>query len=1028
MSISQLTTLGRFSFQVDGKVNPGPATRKARALMTYLAMNRNVEAARERLIQLFWPDADPEHARDSLKTALWSIRRCLRVAGVDDEDYLKATKSTVLWSGETTVDAIELARLARTNDAIGPAIEAFGGDFLEGDYDNWTIAERERLSLLYESVLARAVKSSRDVEAAQLFIARNPYSEDAYATLIEAELAAGRQAAALSWVERCRAALKEVGEEPSEAFLSRFGGLRMLEPVGDGPTLPFTGRTSELSVLSARAADTLKDRGSITIVHGEAGVGKSTLVTRFSDAASRDGISVLYVRCGGEAQEPFHPWAGVYRDLRGADFQDFARTHAADIAAALADAILGEIVPSCIVVIDDAHMLSGDALKIFAALAQRARSRRAVVVATRPEGLPTLRTTLEALQPDELALGCLERAALEPALAEALRNDETDLFEVLYQRSGGHPLFFIGLLNDLVDQGALARAGRMWRLIRQIDVNAELPDTVKRYVEIRLQAKGETPRRVACALALEPAASADDLAFALGLSEDDILDALDDLLALGVIVQPPTGMAFVFSHDLIRDVAVMELNAGRRVQLHRVFASRLVAGDREAALRRARHLESAGEHLAAARSYLGAAESALEIGASQDAIDRADAGIREAERLEKSEERDVVLARLVRLGARAAFAAGEVHAAIARARQATAAARSAGDRAELSRSMLDLAAIEGSAFLIEAQKSDASEAARVAATRADRTVEAQALVQMAAAARALGQQAEALRIAREARDLTRRSAIPDEQVAALDELLRNCLTWWRFDEALETARELTGIVHLASQVTQAKAHEGLCALEYLMDRFDDALVEHRASLDALSAESSGLHDAARSPESGFVTLFMNHRMAAKIACERAQWSQAVSTLHAATEIASVAALPRYSHALSLQRIDLLLLRDYPGDIGDAGGLLPSLDDSPFQDLVGWSDCSALARARVAARERSGGASNLLRRALNALEENARRTPLDADRAFGRLADAAREVGELAIAERARQRAVYYASVRRAAAERALAVTLPESRR
>jgi len=84
-------------------------------------------------------------------------------------------------------------------------------------------------------------------------------------------------------------------------------------------------------------------------------------------------------------------------------------------------------------------------------------------------------------------------------------------------------------------------------------------------------------------------------------------------------------------------------------------------------------------------------------------------------------------------------------------------------------------------------------------------------------------------------------------------------------------------------------------------------------------------------------------------------------------------------------------------------------------MLGWSDCADLARARVAARERSTASAGLLRRALDVLEENSHAVLLDADRAFAMLAQAATEAGEEAISKRAIARANHFRTRRFAAA-------------
>jgi DNA-binding SARP family transcriptional activator len=209
MPTSELTTLGGFAFSANGSSAPRPDTQKGRALMAFLALNPRTDISRERLLELFWPDTDPEHARNRLKTALSNIRRCVKATGLDPDDCIVANKAVVRWTTDTTVDAQQFAALATHADpaASQEALQLYRGDFLEGDYDDWSVTERERLAALYESVLARAVRTKRDPEAARRLLERNQYAEEAYAVLIEAELGAGRSTSATELAERCRQAL-----------------------------------------------------------------------------------------------------------------------------------------------------------------------------------------------------------------------------------------------------------------------------------------------------------------------------------------------------------------------------------------------------------------------------------------------------------------------------------------------------------------------------------------------------------------------------------------------------------------------------------------------------------------------------------------------------------------------------------------------------------------------------------------------------------------------------------------------------
>jgi hypothetical protein len=753
-------------------------------------------------------------------------------------------------------------------------------------------------------------------------------------------------------------------------------------------------------------------------VHGEAGIGKSTLLNRAAQVATQSGLRVLVVRCAGEGQNTFGPWQRIFGAVGGGNFDTFVRAHAGDLVTAVAQAIAARLTEPAALIVDDVHELTGEALDIFVALSQMAISGHAIIAGARPEGVLLFRSRLADIAIEDLPIGRLDRSNMQWALAQALGGEQPDVLKVLYDRTGGHPLFFTGLLNSLVDVAVLKRDGHRWQLAKAIDDDIELPDTVRRFIETRLHARGEASGAVACALALEPGANSDDLAAVLRFDESTTLDALDDLLALGLITQPPSGAQFAFTHDLIREVAGAGLNAGRRTSLHRAFAQRLeTSGQVDGSLRLARHLQAAGDPLSAAKAYLKSAEAALELNAAQDANEYCDVGVREAEKLERTATRDVLLATLHRTAARAAVANGNADGAIGRARDAVNFARSAENLHESIAAVLSLAAMEGAAFHSIEQKSDSAVAAESARLCGDDAMEAQALVQLAAASRELGLQEGALQAGHSAHGLALKCGRPEIAVAALEEILRAQITWWSFNDALMTARTGLDGAKLLQPFVEAGFLHARCGMWYLLRRFDEAESELRAALRIANESVVRRHESLVAPVHPQPYLqFACHYMTAKIALAQEQFNQGMEAADKAAALTTVAKLPRYSEPLALLRIDALLRRNLPGDSKAAHDLTTTLGESTVaQGTIGWSDCVELARACVAARLRMPDASTKLLRAVDALEENAHRALLDADVAFARLAEAAAEIDENDITLRARARATYYGSRRLASA-------------
>ena len=307
-----------------------------------------------------------------------------------------------------------------------------------------------------------------------------------------------------------------------------------------------------------------------------------------------------------------------------------------------------------------------DALVLFLNLLETAVERHCFIVATRPEALANLRLRLERYAPSEFRLGPLSRSDVEGALRQAAGSELSEVSGKLFERTGGHPLYIARLLEALVEGGALERRHRAWNVTEKFDEALPLPGSVRAFIEGRLRARGNLAAMVAGALAIEPLAAAADLGAVLSLSEEALLDALDDLLALGLIRQPQVGPQFEFAHDLIREVSGGLLNAGRAVRIHRLFAELLLKiHDREAPARIAAHLLAAGDVLGAGRAFVRVARSALERNAFLDCIAACDEAVTALQRLDSSPEGDRELATLYWTRSNARFAVGATKASLA---------------------------------------------------------------------------------------------------------------------------------------------------------------------------------------------------------------------------------------------------------------------------------------------------------------------------------------------------------------------------
>jgi DNA-binding SARP family transcriptional activator len=977
-----------------------------RALLAYLAMHRSAAVSREGLLEVFWPEVDEERARASLKTATWSIRRALRVAGCDPEAVLQTERSTLRWIAPIDVDTESIARATSSNDIaeLRAAIDLYHGEFLPGDYDEWPVAERERAGTSYEVVLGRCVALAKDPAAAELLVARNPYDEAAYDALVDAAIAMGRPLAALRWVERCEAALLELGARPSDAFAMRAAELRRsARTPASELRIAFAGRQAERDTLQAAFAS---DAGALILISGDAGIGKTTLLERCAGDALEAGLGVVRVRSVDNDPRTYGPWGDLFEALSGERFAEFVTSASGEGGATLAAVLQPMLRGRSAIFVDDAHLLGGEALRLLPAFAGvAAAAGHIVAIALRDEGRQRIRALFEGSTPTELRLRALGRDELLFAVRRSAGEALEPLAEELYERSAGHPLFFFGLLDMCTREGRVVNENGAWKIARGPAAHVALPENIRSFIETRLRARGTATCDVACALALEPEATPSDLAGVLAFEEPLVLDAIDDLLGLGILREPPSGPQFEFTHDLVREVAAGLIHAGRRVRLHAAFARRLEASARSESLRCARHEAASGQLAAAGRDFLRAAEEALEVNAWSDALERCESGLACLRRMKHSAPRDAVIARLHVAVARAHVCAGDDAAAVADAQEAVAYARRGND----GQTLLAGLAAASTAYVKCHRMIEALDTAEEAAALARASGNTEVLVEMLLtigsvhchraardAALGAGREAYALAVA-----LERSETIAE----AAGELLRTEIVWWNFAEAARLAEAGASAAARAGWLADASFHISRALLAYYLERFDDLdrLLE-RAS-DTLAQRTERRWHLPHAGLDRLKARFFADYIAGVAACVRGDADGALATA------VRLSPSPLYASSYMIRNnvlhlhVRALLDRNARGDARKALALAREIvADELAPGVLDFSTSKALAYACAAARCATNDVAAALAAAEADVNRAAQATPLECDRAYAYLAAAADDAGDAELASRASQAA------------------------
>ena len=191
--------------------------RHAQALMALLAL-RPRPRLRDTLAAELWPEAGAPSAA-SLRQALWLIRSSLTAAGLDADAWLEADQDTIGIHRDVDVelDVDRFERLATSghDDDRERAHRVYGGDLLEGLGHECFAADRERLSDLYEDLLADLAQHRLDGgdtlgarRVASELLTRDPLREEAHAVLIAAYGRAGSRSQVVRQYRRVCAILR----------------------------------------------------------------------------------------------------------------------------------------------------------------------------------------------------------------------------------------------------------------------------------------------------------------------------------------------------------------------------------------------------------------------------------------------------------------------------------------------------------------------------------------------------------------------------------------------------------------------------------------------------------------------------------------------------------------------------------------------------------------------------------------------------------------------------------------------------
>jgi DNA-binding SARP family transcriptional activator len=244
--------LGDFALTIGDK-SVKMASSKGLTLLKYLLLQHTRTIPRDVLMDIFWPDAGVETARNNLNVAMHSLRKSLRetvslpVIKFEDGTY-GLEPNLQLWLdidefqkcvtvGQQLEDRDKLIEAVAEYEA---AISLYQGDLLEQNpYEEWTVLDRERLRIVYLETLDRLSQIYFSQErytacrtVCQLILVRDRCREDAHCLLMRCYSRQGQNHLALRQYQICVEVLKkELDVEPMADTTELYNHIRNRERI-----------------------------------------------------------------------------------------------------------------------------------------------------------------------------------------------------------------------------------------------------------------------------------------------------------------------------------------------------------------------------------------------------------------------------------------------------------------------------------------------------------------------------------------------------------------------------------------------------------------------------------------------------------------------------------------------------------------------------------------------------------------------------------------------------------------------------
>lgn len=417
----------------------------------------------------------------------------------------------------------------------------------------------------------------------------------------------------------------------------------------------FVGRHDELNKLKKKMKNVKEQGTDLIFIEGEAGIGKTSLVSKLRPFAKELGFKFLKGTCQSETSDPYLPFKEAFSDYIEGEKKEKTTTGMAFIGGDQSDQpvkekelfdakkketfyettkYVKEITQenSLVVFLDDLQWVDKATLDILVYMNDKLEDEPVFFIGTyRPEDVSEDHHLVEAKHRleregdlDEMSLEPLTREDTKETITGVLGTEEIPhrFIETLHEKTEGNPLFIKESIRQMEEEGMIdVDKGKFPEKSDEFSMSEMVFNVIERRIN-RLD--DDTVKVIEIGSVIGDSIPFGLLSKTAEMDQIDLLDHVDMLIGNQLWDESPEEELFYFSHELIRETVYDRIKRLKKKLLHKRVANNIEERYedelQEWYSELGRHHERAENYTDALGYYIKAGEKAESVFANEDAV------------------------------------------------------------------------------------------------------------------------------------------------------------------------------------------------------------------------------------------------------------------------------------------------------------------------------------------------------------------------------------------------------------------------